>query len=142
MTRNEESILTIGDADNPYAIVIRNFAKVEGIKFFTPDNSPQQVGLMSRPAGHLVKAHIHNQINRTISVTQEVLVIRNGSCIVKIFDADLAFLVEIELITGDTILLARGGHEIKMTSDCEILEIKQGPYSVVDDKVHFNPGHE
>lgn len=139
MTRNIDLILMIGEAEDPYAIVIRRSAKIEGIEFFTPQNSPQQIGLMSRPAGHLVKAHIHNPIVRTISITQEVLVIRNGSCTVKIYDEDLSFHEEVELKTGDTILLARGGHEILMTSDCEILEVKQGPYSDINDKAHFNP---
>ncbi|CAN2231187.1 hypothetical protein [Candidatus Planktophila versatilis] len=139
MTIGSDLIFTIGEPQDPYAIVIRQSAKVEGIKFFTPESSPQQIGLMSRPAGHKVKAHIHNPVVRSIPITQEVLIIRNGTCSVKIYDESLVFLKEIKLETGDTILLARGGHEILMNSDCEILEVKQGPYSVVDDKAHFNP---
>lgn len=139
MTIMSDLVFTVGEVHDPYAIVIRKSAKVEGIEFFTPESSPQQIGLMSRPAGHVVKAHIHNPVIRTISNTQEVLIIRNGTCSVKIYDESLFFLKEIKLVTGDAILLARGGHEISMNSDCEILEVKQGPYSVVDDKAHFNP---
>lgn len=137
MSRDINAIFVVGAEDDPFAIVIRQNAKVQTIKFFSPLNSPQQIGLMSRPAGYVVQAHTHNEVVRTISITQEVLVIRKGACKVRIFDSALIFVEEISLVAGDTILLARGGHEIVMTSDCEILEVKQGPYSAVEDKTHF-----
>jgi hypothetical protein len=33
--------------------------------------------------------------------------------------------------------LAHGGHQIEMQSDCEILEVKQGPYAGENDKTHL-----
>ena len=44
-----------------------------------------------------------------------------------------------ELIQGDVILLAFGGHGFEMIEDSEIIEIKQGPYCGEFDKVRFNP---
>jgi hypothetical protein len=42
------------------------------------------------------------------------------------------------LNSGDTILLASGGHGFEMLEDTEMLEIKQGPYSgVTNDKTHI-----
>jgi hypothetical protein len=40
----------------------------------------------------------------------------------------------IHLFQGDTILLAHDPHRIEMISECEILEIKQGPYAGENDK--------
>ncbi len=124
----------IGAATNPLAIIIRSAASVEGISFFSPENFPQQIGLMKRKSGYEVPVHTHNVQKREIYLTQEVLFIRSGSCIVRIIDSSLVEDVEVVLNSGDVILLARGAHGISMTEDTEILEVKQGPYSKQDDK--------
>lgn len=127
----------IGEPENPMAIVIRAGAKTEGINFFTPNHYSQQLGLMSRPKGYVVPAHTHNLVERTITQTQEVLILRNGNIRVTVYTESAEVLKEIELISGDVILLAHGGHKIEMLSDSEILEIKQGPYAGPNDKTHF-----
>ncbi len=123
-----------GDLSDPMAIVIRSAEKVASIDFFSPANFSQQIGLMSRPKGHLVLPHMHNEIERIVSQTQEVLVIRSGICRVSLFSLSFTLTDEIILSAGDAILLASGGHGIEMLSDCEILEIKQGPYLGINDK--------
>lgn len=128
-----------GDAENPSAIVIRHDFSVVGIQFFSPSSFSQQLGLMSRPAGYGVPAHRHNSVTRTITVTQEVLFIRSGNCQVNLFNENNELEHVIELFSGDLILLANGGHEVIMLSDCEILEIKQGPYAGDQDKTQFKP---
>jgi oxalate decarboxylase/phosphoglucose isomerase-like protein (cupin superfamily) len=128
------SVEFYGVANNPKAIVIRFSEKVEGIEFFSPSDFPQQVGLMSRPAGYQVQAHVHNIFNRTISQTQEVLVVRKGSCEVLLFDDFPNEEIKIQLHAGDTILLGHGAHAVTMITDCEILEVKQGPYAGANDK--------
>jgi len=122
-----------GAQDNPNAIVIRSSARAENIEFFSPTHFPQQIGLMSRPNGYQVPSHVHNEISREISLTQEVLMIRKGACEVILYD-DNSEQTRIELGVGDVILLAFGGHSIRMLEDCEILEVKQGPYLGPDDK--------
>jgi oxalate decarboxylase/phosphoglucose isomerase-like protein (cupin superfamily) len=94
---------------------------------------PQQVGLMSRPSGYLVPSHVHNEVLREIKLTQEVLMIRKGRCEVTLYEED-SEPTRIELGIGDVILLAFGGHSIRMLEDCEILEVKQGPYLGPNDK--------
>ena len=37
----------------------------------------------------------------------------------------------------DIILLAHGGHGFKVVKDVEMIEVKQGPYSVSKDKIKF-----
>lgn len=128
-----------GEAENPSAIVIRQNFSVTGIEFFSPSSFSQQLGLMSRPSGYHVPAHRHNLVSRTISVTQEVLLIRSGICRVNLFSEQNEILHSIELFSGDVILLAHGGHEVIMISDCDILEVKQGPYAGDQDKTAFLP---
>jgi len=126
-----------GDQSHPSAIVIRSNATVEGIEFFSPPDFSQQIGLMTRPLGHIVPAHIHNTIERTIFQTQEVLVVRKGSCKVTLYNTGLQIESEILISSGDTILLASGGHQIEMLEETEILEVKQGPYAGANDKTHL-----
>lgn len=130
------SIEFYGDSNNPSAIVIRKKAKSESIEFFSPSHFPQQIGLMSRPLGYEVPPHIHNEVARNITLTQEVLIIRAGSCEVTLFNR-VGEKNKIVLNTGDVILLASGGHGIRMLEDCEILEVKQGPYLGPNDKTHL-----
>jgi hypothetical protein len=131
------SIEYFGDEGNPNAIVIRRSARVDGIKFFSPENYSQQLGLMTRPIGYKVPAHIHNSVERKIVNTQEVLLIRYGECLVTLFLNDSGPTHKIHLFSGDAILLAHGPHEIEMLTDCEILEVKQGPYAGSKDKTRF-----
>lgn len=126
-----------GDELMPTAIVIRANEKVEGIKFYSPESYSQQLGLMTRPEGYVVPAHVHNLVERTIRHTQEVLLIRKGRCSVTLFDEKNVQTSLITLMTGDVILLAHGGHEIVMNTECEILEVKQGPYAGPNDKTHL-----
>ena len=132
-----------GEENNPSAIVIRAISKVEGIQFFSPASYSQQIGLMTRPAGYKVPAHRHNLVERTIHSTQEVLIIRAGRCMISLFNDNNEVIHDIELLTGDVILLAHGGHEIIMETECEILEVKQGPYAGDADKTQlFQDGHD
>ena len=122
-----------GPKTHPNAIVIRGTAKAEGIEFYSPEDFPQQIGLMSRPKGYVVPGHVHNEVLRQVTLTQEVLMIRSGRCEVTLLNLN-SEQIHIELIKGDVILLASGGHSIKMLEDTEILEVKQGPYLGPDDK--------
>ena len=123
-----------GEESRPSAIVIRADESVSGIEFFSPADFSQQIGLMTRPAGYKVPAHIHNLVERKIEHTQEVLMIRRGSCEVILFNELNVESHNIVLEVGDVILLAHGGHEINMITECEILEVKQGPYAGNMDK--------
>jgi hypothetical protein len=123
-----------GEESRPSAIVIRADESVSGIEFFSPADFSQQIGLMTRPAGYKVPAHVHNLVERKIEHTQEVLMIRRGSCEVILFNELNVVSHNIVLKVGDVILLAHGGHEINMITECEILEVKQGPYAGNMDK--------
>ena len=123
-----------GNPKNPSAILIADGESISGIEFFSPPDYSQQLGLMTRPAGYIVPAHVHNLVERKINNTQEVLMIRKGSCRINLFGSNREIVDQIMLESGDVILLAHGGHEIIMITECEILEVKQGPYAGDMDK--------
>ena len=130
-------IETVRDGERIVALIIRAGYRASGIEFFTPDEFPQQMAYMNRPAGYRVEPHVHRELPRRITRTQEVLVIRSGRVRVDYYRDDRAFLSSSVLEPGDVILLASGGHGFTMLEQSEMIEIKQGPYAGDRDKVRF-----
>lgn len=119
------------------AIIIRANYHKEGISFFTPGDFSQQLGYMNRPKGYVIDPHVHNLIERKVTLTQEVLYIKTGKVRVDFYDDDRNYLESKIVAQGDVILLAAGGHGFEMLEDAEMIEIKQGPYCGDEDKVRF-----
>jgi len=94
---------------------------------------------MKRPAGYIIKPHVHNIVERKVEYTQEVLFIKKGKVRVDFYDDERNYLKSIILEEGDVILLAHGGHGFEMLEETEIIEVKQGPYAGEMDKVRFEP---
>lgn len=120
------------------AIHIKADFSKDGIAFFTPDEYSQQLAYMKHPAGHKIIPHVHNQVERTVFYTQEVLVIKSGSVRVDFYDNNREYLLSTVLNAGDVILLASGGHGFEVLEELEMYEIKQGPYVGDDDKTRFD----
>lgn len=128
------------DKDNtvPICHIIRANYNPMQTEFFTPGDYSQQLGIIKYPKGGNIKPHYHNKVTREVHYTQEVLVIRKGKIKVNLYDHELKYILSVVLTCGDVILLASGGHGFEMLEDCEMLEIKQGPYNGVQaDKTHF-----
>lgn len=125
------------------AIIIRADYHKDGISFFTPGDFSQQLGYMNRPKGYVIDPHVHNLVERKVTLTQEVLYIKNGKVRVDFYDDDRNYLESRTVETGDVILLAAGGHGFEMIENSEIIEVKQGPYCGDEDKVRFehNPAN-
>jgi mannose-6-phosphate isomerase-like protein (cupin superfamily) len=119
------------------AIIVRSGFRPDGIQFVTPDEYSQQLGYMSRPAGYKIQPHIHLQVERKASFTQEVLYVRKGRVRVDFYREDESYVDSREISTGDVILLSTGGHGFEMLEESELIEVKQGPY--LDDKKRFTP---
>jgi hypothetical protein len=120
-----------------YAVIIRTSFKKKGIEFFTPDDFSQQLGYMNRPSGYIIDPHVHNLVERKVTLTQEVLYIKSGKVRVDFFDDEKNYIESRILNVGDVILLAAGGHGFQMLEQSEIIEVKQGPYCGDADKVRF-----
>ena len=124
--------------DKLLAIILRTNFKQHGIKFFTPTDFSQQLGYMQRDKGYEIVPHIHNPVKRNVDYTKEVLFIKSGVLQVDFYNNDKIYLESRILYSGDVILLAYGGHGFKMLENCEIIEVKQGPYAGNSDKTRFN----
>ena len=46
-------------------------------------------------------------------------------------------VTKLELKAGDSLLLTGGGHGFDVLEECQLIEVKQGPYLGMDDKVKF-----
>lgn len=123
--------------ENIIAIIIPKDFKAEGTSFFTPNDFPQQMALIQRGRGEIIKAHTHKPINITVNLTQETLFIKKGSVKVDLYDAQRELIMSQTLEAGDVILLASGGHGFTALEDLEMIEVKQGPYLSDSYKVIF-----
>lgn len=102
----------------------------EGLNFFSRDEDFIQVGIWMYESGRELKAHIHNEVKREISWTQEVLFVRAGKLRANIFDTNEKKVAELLVTAGDVIILLRGGHGYDILEDgTQVLEVKNGPYS-------------
>jgi hypothetical protein len=128
---------TIANGNQLLAIIISNRFNEPGIHFFTPGELSQQLAYMRHPAGKEIPPHVHNPVPREVHFTQEVLFIKRGKLRVDFYDDDRAYLESRILETGDTILLATGGHGFEVIEELEMIEVKQGPYAGDHDKTRF-----
>ena len=119
------------------AIIVRSNFEKSGLHFFTPDDFSQQLAYMHHPVGKLIEPHIHNFVPRAVNMTQEVLIVRRGKIRVDFYGSDCDYLRSRVLEAGDIVLLASGGHGFEVLEDLEMVEVKQGPYAGVADKVRF-----
>jgi uncharacterized protein YjlB len=101
----------------------------DGLNFFSQDKDFIQVGIWGYSAGKELKPHIHNEVKREVLWTQEVLFVRKGKLRANIFDTLGKKVAELEVNSGDIIILLRGGHGYDILENgTQILEIKNGPY--------------
>ena len=106
-----------------------NVAWNEGLSFFSQDSEYMQVGVWGYAEGKQLKAHIHNEVTREVLWTQEVLFVRSGKIRANIYDTKENKIAELEVSTGDIIILLRGGHGYDILEDgTQVLEVKNGPY--------------
>ena len=124
------------------SIIIRSHYNSDGIKFFTPDDFSQQLAYMNRERGYTIPPHVHNPVDRKVSLTQEVLFIKSGKVRVDYYNDEKKYLESRILNLGDVVLFSGGGHGFTMIENSEIIEVKQGPYSGDQDKTRFEPINE
>ena len=122
-----------------YALIVRaKFRNRKGISFFTPEYTNQQFGYMKHDSGYLIKPHKHKKRATKIFYTTEVIILFKGALRVDFYDQKQKYLFSKIIKEKDLIMLVHGGHGFKILKKTEMIEIKQGPYSVVKDKVKFD----
>ena len=130
-------ITTIRHQGELLALIVSNQYREPGIHFFTPNEFSQQLAYMRHPPGKVIAPHFHNAVPREVQFTLEVLFIKRGRLRVDFYARDQTFLESRVLEAGEVILLAAGGHGFELLEECEIFEVKQGPYAGEVDKTHF-----
>ena len=126
-----------------FALIVRGkYRNKKGISFFTPNNVTQQFGYMKHAKGHIIKPHKHKKRVTRILSTTEVILILKGSLRVDFYNQQKKYLFSKIINEKDIILLAHGGHGFKVLKDIEMIEVKQGPYSLIKDKVKFDETNE
>ena len=122
-----------------YALIVRKkFRKKKGVNFFTSKEATQQFGYMKHKKNHLIMPHQHNKRLTKILITTEVIILLKGILRVDFYNKKTEYLFSKKIYDGDLIMLTNGGHGFKVLTDVEMIEVKQGPYSLSSDKVKFN----
>ncbi len=123
--------------DRVLACIIRGDISPTETTFLTPPEFKQQVGFVVYPAGGVIARHDHRPLERHLTGTSEVLVVQSGRCEIDVYNDGREKVATRELGPGDIMLMIAGGHGFRMLEDTVFLEIKQGPYTGVDEKEHF-----
>jgi hypothetical protein len=130
-------VQSISDDSGLLAVIIRADFQADGIVFATPNELPQQLGYMKRPAGYEIDPHVHVLKRYDVQYSSETLFIRKGKVRIDFYSEDRQYLSSEILMAGDVVLLSRGGHGFEILEDSEIVEVKQGPYESDNDKIRF-----
>ena len=120
------------------ALIVRDkYRKKKGITFFTSNEDTQQFAYMKHKKKHIIKPHVHKKRLTKIYYTTEVILILKGILRVDFYTHFKKYLFSKVLKSKDIIMLINGGHGFKVLKDVEMIEIKQGPYSLIRDKIKF-----
>ena len=118
-------------------LVVRSAYAPPATTFLTPPEYKQQVGFVVYPAGGEVKRHVHIDLERHLVGTSEVILVKKGSCILDVYTREGHPVRSVQLGEGDLMLMVGGGHGFRMLEDTVLLEVKQGPYTGIDEKRLF-----
>ena len=125
------------------ALIVRGkYRSKKGITFFTTNDSTQQFGYMKHKKKHVIKPHLHKKRLTRILYTTEVILMLKGILRVDFYSFSKKYLFSKIIREKDIIMLVHGGHGFKVLKDIEMLEIKQGPYSLSKDKIKFQNADE
>ncbi|MBA3530797.1 MAG: hypothetical protein H0T73_02595 [Ardenticatenales bacterium] len=125
------------DEGKPLVLIVRASHSPEKTEFLTPSIFKQQVGFVVYPEGGTIRRHDHRPLERHLVGTSEVLLLRQGRCEIDIYNDARELVATRELQTGDLMLMVGGGHGFRMLEDTIFVEIKQGPYTGIDEKELF-----
>ena len=121
-----------------FALIVRKqFRKKSGINFFTSKEATQQFGFMKHKKNHIIKPHKHNKRLTRILGTTEVILLLKGTLRVDFYNDKNRYLFSKKINERDIIMLIHGGHGFKVLKNAEMIEVKQGPYSLASDKIKF-----
>jgi hypothetical protein len=133
-SETSESILHEGKI---LCVIVRADPAPEKTTFYTPNDFTLQVGKIVYCAGDEIPRHAHRPVTRALDSTSEILVVQKGRMIIDVYTDAHDFLCSREMDTGDVVILVAGGHGFRLLEDTILLEVKQGPYSGIQEKERF-----
>jgi hypothetical protein len=131
---NIETILFSGQV---LCVLIRSAFMPDQTTFLTPPEYKQQVGYVVYPQNGEVARHVHVPLERHLIGTSEVILVKKGACLLDVYNDAHELVATRELKTGDLMLMVGGGHGFRMQEETVLLEIKQGPYTGMEEKERF-----
>ncbi len=111
-----------------YAEIIRAGARVDKTEFFSPPESSFQFGLLTHKAGFVEPPHYHKPFPREVVDLQQMYVMQRGEIVIELYSDEGELLREINLRTGDAIVLIHGVHALRVIEDFQAISVKQGPF--------------
>ena len=120
--------------NNLLAQVIKPFDGNSQKNFFTKHDLDFQAASFQLEKDEKIDRHIHNTQERIIQTTSEAIIVTEGLINVEIYDMELNFIQDVNINSGEVILLFAGGHSLTMLEISKFVEIKQGPYDEKNDK--------
>ena len=132
-----DSVEIISQNEQILCILVRASMLPNQTTFITPPEFKQQVGFVVYPAGGEIIRHTHRALERHLVGTSEVLIVKKGHCFIDIYNDAREMVATHELFPGDIVLMVSGGHGFRMLEDTIFLEIKQGPYTGLNEKECF-----
>lgn len=133
-----KSPIIIKKGDKIFAIAILNNHKYDNLKFYTKNQIDFQLATMLRPKDEVIKKHEHFKEPKKINSISKFMFIKSGKISINIFEniKSKRPIKSIILNTGDCILVFYGAMSFKILKRTKIIEIKQGPYKPLKDKIY------
>lgn len=137
MDHSDEHIEIIGKDGVELCYIVRADFEPDTTTFITQPEYKQQVGFIKYDAGGVIARHTHIPLERHLVGTSEVVLVRRGSCELQVYTDDRELVATRDVGPGDLILMVSGGHGFNVHEDTVLLEVKQGPYTGLEEKERF-----
>jgi len=138
-TERKGMINSISSLDVVLAVYIRSAEWRRGLNFISEDKDAIQTGLWQYDRGKKLGPHRHVGNMRNIDRTQEVIFVKSGSLRVSIYSESEELVEKLILNAGDLVILLSGGHGYEvLENETQVLEVKNGPYTGLDDRIPFH----
>ena len=92
---------------------------------------------MKHTTHSIIQPHKHTKRLTSILRTTEVILLLTGTLRVDFYNDKYKYLFSKKINERDIIMLIHGGHGFKVLKNAEMIEVKQGPYSLASDKIKF-----
>ncbi len=132
-----EGIEWIRDGERILSVIVRRKVDPAVTAFVTPNDFIQQAGFVVYPKGGKIASHTHKPLPRSITGTPETIYVRKGKLLARFYSETHELKGETIVEAGDILMLVNGGHGFTVLEDAVLFEIKQGPYTGLDEKERF-----